>query len=105
MLIDFEKHPEDPNLIKARIIYKTNTPEITTDDKGRIKFENFLSPSKKFVEGWISLSEIEETKWKLDNWIDDHWSDYEHFAFKDVGMDRAIEVIKMETLDTQGVWE
>ena len=104
-MIDFVYHPEDPNLIKARIIYKTNTPEITTNEKGRIKFENFLSHSKKFVEGWIPLSEMEEAKWKFDKWIHVHLSDYDHYAHQDVDMCKGIEVLKIETLDDQGVWE
>ena len=51
-MVDYKRNPKDRNLIKARVFYQTYTTEIITDEKGRIKFEDIVSQSKKYVQGW-----------------------------------------------------
>ena len=106
-MIDFERNPEDPNLIKMRIVYQTNNTEIITDEKGRIKFENFVSPSKKYVEGWIPESEYAKAKFDLDEWINQNYDDWNHYAFDETqgyGYPK-VEILDHFTLTNQGDWE
>ena len=104
MKIDFERNPKDPTLIKARIVYQTYTTEIITDEKGRIKFENFVSPSKKYVEGWIPESEYIEAKGDIDEWINQNYDDLNNFAFNYLSGYPKVEILAHFTLDNQGEW-
>ena len=106
MMIDFERNPEYPNLIKMRIVYQTYNTEIITDEKDRIKFKNFVSPSKKYVEGWIPESEYAKAKFDLVEWINQNYDDCNHYAFDETQVYGypKVEILTHFTLDNQGDW-
>ena len=105
-MIDFERNPEDPSLIKMRIVYQTYNTEIITDEKDRIKFKNFVSPSKKYVEGWIPESEYAKAKFDLVEWINQNYDDCNHYAFDETQVYGypKVEILTHFTLDNQGDW-
>lgn len=105
-MIDFERNPEYPNLIKMRIVYQTYNTEIITDEKDRIKFKNFVSPSKKYVEGWIPESEYAKAKFDLVEWINQNYDDCNHYAFDETQVYGypKVEILTHFTLDNQGDW-
>ena len=104
-MIDFERNPEYPNLIKMRIVYQTYNTEIITDEKDRIKFKNFVSPSKKYVEGWIPESEyLEFARSDINEWINQYWDDIGHHAFCDMNSCPKLDILDHFILDNQGDW-
>lgn len=104
-MIDYKRNPKDRNLINARFFYQTYTTEIISDAKGRIKFENFVSPTKRYVEGWIPESELEEAKWEFDDWINNHAEDLNHYAFCEIGEYPKLDILNMELQLSHGQWE
>ena len=104
-MIHYKNNPKDRNLIKARVFYQTYTTEIITDEKGRIKFENIVSPSKKYVQGWIPESELEEVSWDFEDWISNNVEDLNHHAFYDVGQYPKIDILNYELLLSDGQWD
>tara|TARA_B100000282_G_scaffold16456_1_gene11364 strand:+ start:328 stop:645 length:318 start_codon:yes stop_codon:yes gene_type:complete len=105
MKIDYEYHPEDQNLVKARIVYQTYSTEILTDNKGRIKLDHVVSPTKKYIEGWIPLNEWKRSNYKLGNWIETNWGDSCNPVFCEVDAHPIPDILNYELLNNDGTWE